>query len=163
MYCHRKGLIGGFRDEIRGADALGGEARDKVLKLYPTHEEMQNLVKQDEGVFMRALEQLIGPILKIGDDANKSIGEFPQPVGKVAQMYSRDLTAREMALELGIEKPELLQAKIESNRELLRYGLGTIVQQPPGTLKREKWDSRNGTSLMQDVVVELRMGTPTIH
>ena len=163
MYCHRKGMIGGFRDEIRGADALGGEARDKVLKLYPTHEEMQNLVKQDEGVFMRALEQLIGPILKIGDDANKSIGEFPEPVGKVAQMYSRDLTAREMALELGIEKPELLQAKIESNRELLRYGLGTIVQQPPGTLKREKWDSRNGTSLMQDVVVELRLGTPTIH
>ena len=48
------------------------------------------------------------------------------------------------------------------HRELLRYGLGTIVQNPLGTIKREKWESRYGTSLMQDVSVELRMGTPWI-
>ena len=83
-------------------------------------------------------------------------------MGKVAEMYSRDLTPRELALELGIEKPEVLQAKVDANRELLRYGLGTIVQNPPGTIKREKWESRDGTSLMQDVTVELRLGTPVI-
>ena len=163
MYCHRDGMIKEFRDEIRGADALGGDAREKVLKIYPPHEEMQKLVQQDQDIFMRALERVIGPILKTGNDAKKSISEFPEPVGKVAEMYSRDLTPREIALELGIEKPELLQAKIDANRELLRYGLGTIVQKPPGTIKREKWDSRDGTSLMQDVSVELRLGTPIVH
>lgn len=162
MYCHRDGMISEFRDEIRGADAIGGEARKKILELFPPHDDMQRLVRQDQDVFVRALDRVIGSYLKVGPDAKKSVSEFPEPVGKVAEMYSRDLTPREVALELGIEKVEVLQAKVDANRELLRYGLGTIVQTPPGTIKREKWESRDGTSLMQDVSVELRMGTPVI-
>jgi serine/threonine-protein kinase len=162
MYCHRDGMISGFRDEIRGADAIGGEALKKIRELYPPHDDMQRLVRQDQDVFLRSLDRIIGPFLKVGPDAKKSVSEFPEPVGKVAEMYSRDLTPREIALELGIENPEVLQKNIDKNRELLRYGLGTIVQNPPGTIKREKWESRDGTSLMQDVSVELRMGTPLI-
>ena len=105
----------------------------------------------------------MGPFLNTDSDTRKSIGDFPEPVGKVAEMYSRDLTPKQIALELGIEKPELLQAKIEANSELLRYGLGTIVQQPPGTIKREKWESKDGTSLMQDVASELRLGLPVVR
>lgn len=163
MYCHRDGMISEFRDEIRGADAIGGEARKKILELFPPHDDMQRLVRQDQDVFVRSLDRVIGPYLKVGPDVKKSVSEFPEPVGKVAEMYSRDLTPREIALELGIEKEEVLQAKVDANRELLRYGLGTIVQNPPGTIKREKWESRDGTSLMQDVSVELRMGTPLIR
>ena len=162
MYCHRAGMITEFRDEIRDADAVGGDARNKVLELYPKHDDMQKLVLQDQDLFVRALEKTIGPYLKVGADAQKSVLDFPEPVGKVAELYSRDLTPREVALELDIEKPEVLQAKIEANRELLRYGLGTMIQNPPGTLKREKWESRDGTSLMQDVAGELRLGTPVI-
>ena len=163
MYCHRHGMIGEFTDEVRGSDALSGEAREMVLKLFPPNDDMQRLVQQDEAIFMRSLEQLIGPILITGKDSQKTIREFREPVGEVAEMYSRDLTVLDIALELGIEKPEVLQAKIEANRELLRYGLGTIVQDPPGTIKREKWHSRDGTSLMQDVSTELRLGTPTLR
>ena len=162
MYCHRAGMISEFRDEIRLADAVGGEARQKVLELYPPHDDMQKLVQQDGKLFVRALERTIGPFLKVGADVKKSVLDFPEPVGKVAEMYSRDLTPREVALELNIEKVEVLQAKIEANRELLRYGLGTMIQDPPGTLKREKWESRDGTSLMQDVSAELRLGTPVL-
>ncbi|MFN9717675.1 MAG: c-type cytochrome domain-containing protein [Planctomycetota bacterium] len=162
MYCHRAGMITEFRDEIRDADAVGGDARNKVLELYPKHEDMQKLVLQDQDLFVRALEKTIGPYLKVGADAQKSVLDFPEPVGKVAELYSRDLTPRELALELDIQKPDVLQAKIEANRELLRYGLGTMIQNPPGTLKREKWESRDGTSLMQDVAAELRLGTPVI-
>jgi hypothetical protein len=162
MYCHRKGMITEFRDEIRLADAVGGDARKKVLDIYPPHDEMQKLVQGDTQVFIRALDKTMGPFLKIDGDEGKSVLDFPEPIGKVAEMYSRDLTPRELALELDIEKTEVLQAKIDANRELLRFGLGTMIQDPPGTLKREKWESRDGTSLMQDVSSELRLGTPVI-
>lgn len=162
MYCHRAGMIAEFRDEIRLADAVGGEAREKVREIYSSHQEMQDLVQRDGSLFVRALERAIGPFLKIDGDEDQSVLAFQEPIGKVAEMYALDLTPQEMALELGIEKVELLQAKIEANRELLRYGLGTMIQDPPGTLKREKWESRDGTSLMQDVSSELRLGTPLI-
>lgn len=162
IYCHRTGMITEFRDEIRHADAVGGNARQKVLDIYPTHKKMQSVVQQDTDIFIRALERTVGPFLKIDGDEDKSVLDFPEPVGKVAEMYSRDLTPTQLALELDIEKVELLQVRIEANRELLRYGLGTLIQDPPGTLKREKWESRDGTSLMQDVSSELRLGTPVI-
>lgn len=108
------------------------------------------------------MDKVTGPYLKVGEDADKSVQDFPEPVGKVAEMYSRDLTPVELALELGIEKFEIMQAKIEANRELLRYGLGPMIQNPPGTLKREKWETRDGTSLMQDVSSELRQGLPFV-
>ena len=54
MYCHREGMISNFRDEIRGADAVGGDARHKVLEIYPTHEEMKKLVLGDADLFIRA-------------------------------------------------------------------------------------------------------------
>ena len=162
IYCHREGMISEFRDEIRLSDALGGLPQEHVQKIFPTHEEMQKLVRQDQELFTRALEKITGPYLKVGDDAGKSVREFPEPVGKVAEMYSRDLTPIDLALELGIEKVEILQAKIEANRDLLRFGLGTMVQNPPGTLKREKWETRDGTSLMQDVSSQLRTGLPFV-
>tara|TARA_R100000789_G_scaffold48024_1_gene48666 strand:+ start:2991 stop:4751 length:1761 start_codon:yes stop_codon:yes gene_type:complete len=162
IYCHRDGMISEFRDEIRHADAVGGKPREHVLKIYPTHEKMQSLTKGDREIFMRALEKVTGPYLLVGPDENKNIKDFPEPIGKVAEMYFRDLTPQQMALELGIQETEILQAKIEANRELLRYGLGTMIQDPPGTLKRDKWETREGTSLMQDIASELRMGVPYV-
>ncbi|WP_437231086.1 c-type cytochrome domain-containing protein [Planctomicrobium sp. SH661] len=158
MYCHRKGMISEFRDEIRDGDAVGGNPYRKVQEIYPPHEEMQKLVRQDEQLFVRSLEQVMGPFLLVGDDAGKSVADFPEPIGKVAELYSRDLTPREVALELGLERVEDLTAVIRTNRELLRYGLGPLAQDPPGTLKREKWETRDGASLMQFVAMQLRLG-----
>ncbi|MCA9028580.1 MAG: hypothetical protein KDA86_25450 [Planctomycetaceae bacterium] len=162
MYCHREGMIVDFRDEIRDGQALGGPAQEFVRELFPPHQEMQRLTRGDQELFLRALEKVVGPFLQIGEDADKPIGQFPEPVGKVADMYSRDLTPQELALELSIEQPEILQAKIDANRQLLRFGLGPMIQTPPGTLKREKWETRDGTSLMQDVASELRLGLPFV-
>jgi hypothetical protein len=163
MYCHREGMISDFRDELRGAETLGGDARKKVLELHPTHDEMQRFVRQDQAIFMQSVNTVVRPFLSVGTDSNKSASDFAEPVGKVASMYLRDLTPHEVACELGIENVDLLKGKIESNRELLRYGLGTCIQNPPGTIKREKWEARDGTSLMQDVAVELRIGLALIH
>jgi mono/diheme cytochrome c family protein len=160
--CHRAGMITDFRDEIRTAEAVGGEAREKVKALYPPPEPMQALIQQDRDLFLRALDRTIGPYLKVGDDAKRSVTEFPQPVARVAELYTRDLSAQEVALELGIEKLDMLRAKVETNRELLRFGLGAIAAEPPGTMKRDKWETREGTSLMQDVSFQLRLGTPLL-
>lgn len=161
MYCHREGMITEFRDEIRGANAVGGDPLVKVKQIYPPHEEMQNLVRRDRDLFVRALDEVTARYLLAEGDPG-SVTLMPEPVGKVAEMYSRDLKAHEVALELGIERLEDLQAMIRTNRNLLRFGLGALAQNPPATLKREKWETRDGTSLMQDVASQLRLGTPFI-
>jgi hypothetical protein len=121
---------------------------------------MQQLVRRDQELFVEAQQQLLGPILCVGPDADKQVLDFPEPVGKVAEMYSRDLTANEVSLELGYASVEQMQQEIRANRELLLLGMGTLIQSPPGTLKREKWETVDGTSLMQDVARKLRLGVP---
>jgi mono/diheme cytochrome c family protein len=160
MICHRQGMIMGFRDEVREADAVGGDVQKFVQEIYPPHEEIDRLTQQDKDLFMRSLSRTIGPFLLAGEDKDKPIESFPQPVSYVAEQYMQDLTAEQVAWELGIEKFEELKFKIEANRELLKYGLGNLTQDPPGTMKREKWEALDGTSLMQDVSLELRVGTP---
>jgi len=163
MHCHRNGMITNLRDETRGANAQGGKVLEKVKELYPPSKVMDDWLKQDEQRFLTALEKVAGPFLKIEEDQDKSIRDFPEPVGKLAVRYLADLDPREIALELGIEKVEILQAKIEANRELLKLGLGTLIQKPAGSMKREKWETLDGTSLFQDVAVELRIGTAVQH
>ena len=160
MACHRAGMITEFRDEIRSANAVAGDAAKKVRELYPEQAEMQQLVRRDQELFVEAQQQLLGPILCVGPDADKQVLDFPEPVGKVAEMYSRDLTANEVSLELGYASVEQMQQDIRANRELLLLGMGTLIQSPPGTLKREKWETVDGTSLMQDVARKLRLGVP---
>jgi hypothetical protein len=162
IYCHRHGMITEFRDEIRGADAVGGLPREKVDEIFPPHDQMQRLVLQDQQLFMRSLEQVIGPYLLVEEDAGKEITSFPDPVGKVAALYFRDLTADEVALELGFHTLEEMQSRIANNGDLLRLGMGALTLDPPATMKREKWETRLGTSIMQEVSRRMQLGTPIL-
>lgn len=161
--CHRAGMITEFRDEIRAANAVGGDAAGKVRELYPAHDDMQALVRKDQQLYVAAQQRLLGPILCVGPDAGKQVLDFAEPVRKVAELYSRDLTPQDVAFELGYAELELLQQDIRANRELLKLGLGTLIQNPPGTLKREKWETVDGSSLMQDVAAVLRLGVPLLQ
>lgn len=160
MHCHKHGMITKFRDEIRGAQSVRGQLADEVERLYPKPEQMDRLVKEDQQRFLAALEKTIGPFLQVEDDAKRPITEFPEPVRRVAAMYLADLGPNEVALELGFESPKQLTDKL--TRELLRLGLGTLAQDPPGTVKREHWETLQGTSLFHDVAVELGLGKPLI-
>jgi serine/threonine-protein kinase len=162
MACHRHGIICDFRDELRDANVLGGIARDHLLKTYPINANLQRSARNDQQLFMQSLAKVMGPYLFGGADQNKDISQFPEPIGKVAQLYAEDLTLQEMAYELGFSQPQKLADKIDANRSLLRFGLGTMTQKPPGTLKRDKWQAREGTSLMQDVAGELDIGLPFV-
>ena len=53
--CHRNGMIGGFEDKVREGNAVAGEARGKVERLYPRKGEMDRLLSQDEDRFLAAL------------------------------------------------------------------------------------------------------------
>jgi serine/threonine-protein kinase len=162
MACHRHGIICDFRDELRDANVLGGIARDHLLKTYPINANLQRSARNDQQLFMQSLAKVMGPDLFGGADQNKDISQFPEPIGKVAKLYAEDLTLQEMAYELGFSQPQKLADKIDANRSLLRFGLGTMTQKPPGTLKRDKWQAREGTSLMQDVAGELDIGLPFV-
>lgn len=158
MHCHRRGMISNFRDQVRDSQSVSGEVLRKVEDLYPKFEVMAELTARDEQQFMTSLLKVVGPFLKVGDDKNRDIDEFPEPVGRVAELYLGDLTLTEVALELGLPNGQEVKSRITGNRELLKLGIGSLAQDPPGTLKREKWEARDGTSLMQDFAVELRTG-----
>jgi hypothetical protein len=160
MACHREGMLKGFHDEIRGAGSTRGNALEEVLRQYPPASDLSKLLDGDARRFTDALERTIGPFLKVAEDSRRKLSDFPEPVSRVAQLYLADLDAREVALELGLESPREFTDRL--SRELLRFGLGTLAQVPPGKIKREKWESLSGTSLFQDVAVELQRGVPLV-
>ncbi|MFM7074005.1 MAG: c-type cytochrome domain-containing protein [Planctomycetota bacterium] len=163
--CHRHGLICDFRDELRDANVLGGAAGEHLQKTFPSHQVLQQSSQQDQQLFLKSLAKVMGPYLLTGADQNKDISQFPEPIGKVAKLYAEDLTLQEMAYELGLAKPQELEElaiHLKANRGLLRFGLGTMIQKPPGTLKRDKWQVREGMSLMQYVARELGIGIPIV-
>lgn len=160
IHCHRVGMISGFRDEIRDSEVLGGAADLHVKRLYPPASRMDELLRGDMEHFLTALKKVAGPFLNQGDDVNKPITAFPEPIGHSVFRFQSDLTARELALELGLPDAETLQAKIRDNRALLRLGLGTLLNGTQGRIKRQKLESLDGTSLYQDLSAELRTGAP---
>lgn len=158
MHCHRHGMIT-FEDSVRDGVGVFGAAGAKVRQLYPPKEQMLNWVNQDRRRFMTALEQCIGPYLQIGDDANRPIEEFAEPVGAVARFYQRDLNAVSLACELGFESPEKLCSVIEYNRELIRLGLAPIAN--GSTIKRSQWENQEAfVSPFQETARIIGKATP---
>jgi serine/threonine-protein kinase len=160
MACHKLGVIR-FEDKVRGGSAVGGDALDKVQTLFRTKAAMNLLLDRDEQRFVRALEVATGPYLKAGPDRDRSIRDFPEPVGAIARLYLKDLSVEEVALELGLEDPRKLQALIRANRELRRLGLGPLLD--GGTISRAAWSSLQfTTSMFHNVARELGLGTPHV-
>lgn len=162
MNCHREGMISGFRDEIRDSGALAGSALQQVRNLYPPHEVMQRLVARDRHQFLAAMRTATAPLLEVGQYRGRDIAELPEPIGRVVERYLQDLGPREVALELGLPDIETIRTAIEHDRDLRKLGMGTLIQDQPGTIQRTRWEAIDGTSFFQDVAVELRLGTPIL-
>ena len=163
MHCHKSGIIP-VADTIREGHALFGNARDKVLKLYPERKTMDELVKGDEKRFVDALDKTIGPFLKIGAARAKKVTEFTEPIGEVTRRYlavrnSDDVGVQIAASELGIEKSETLAGMIQGNSTLKELGVLPLAKGK--TIKRDDWEAVDVTaSLFQDIALALRLGTP---
>ena len=161
MACHKHGMIReGFRDEVRDGMGVSGTARTKVRRLYVKGADMAALLKDDSDRFLDALDQAIGPFLKVGEAKDRNIRDFTdEPVAKIARLYNRDLTLADAAFELGIADPKRLQSAIEDNDRLRQLGLGTLAK--GGLIKREAWASvKDRISPFQRAAFELDRGAP---
>ena len=163
MYCHKAGMITNFKDEVRGGVELGGEAKEKVEDLYPTHKEMQELVAEDNAKFKFALERTMRPFFKKPDERKLDLATLPfEPVGLVARLYrSEPVTAERIAAELWIKDPREIQFAAKYSRTFREMGLKRLALEG-GAVKRPQWELRRSgqRSPFQKASFELDKGTP---
>ena len=160
MSCHKNGMIS-FQDTLLEGNAVFGQAIEKVQDLVPPQAAMDKLLKKDSDRFLRALDEAIGPMLRIGDDANRDIREFPEPIGNIARFYYRNVQLDEVTYELGFDDPRLVQFAVKTNTNLQKLGLLPIVS--GHAIKRELWESREKVvSPFQEAAREFDVGTPLI-
>ena len=158
IVCHKNGM-NAFKDTVRSGAGVFGEAKRKVERLYPDAKTMNRHVSEDSQRFLKALEQATGAFVQIDESKGKSIEEFEEPVGDVVGRYLADLSAEDLALELGMEDPKELKTAVRLNPQLKVLGLGPIVD--GDTIKRESWESLAHTvSAFQKAASELELGVP---
>lgn len=159
MNCHKHGTIT-FKDDIRAAVAVfDTEAQRKAQELYAEHSEMDQLLEESRQRFLARLDQAIGGFLKQGEDADKPITLFQEPVSFVARRYDANVDLEAAARELGFERKDQLKSRL-GGRRLVTLGLLPLVEQE-GSIKRSFWDSReSGVSIFQEAASELTRGTP---
>jgi serine/threonine-protein kinase len=160
MHCHKHGMID-FVDTIRTGAGVFGHAREKVQDLYPPQDEMAKLIARDRERFLRAIDEATGKFLKVGEDADKPIEQFAEPIGAIARFHFRDLGLHEAAFELGIKDPAELVAGVKFNPLLQRLGLKPLTLDQG--LDRGVWESQDAvTSPFQETARILDRGTPLV-
>jgi hypothetical protein len=110
---------------------------------------------------MTSLEKTIGPFVKVSEDKQRLLSDFPEPIGDVARPYFlAELALADIAYELSLESAELLKIRIEGSRKLRALGLAPLTQ--GRSIKRDEWETFEfqGISLFQEVARELELGTP---
>ncbi len=151
--CHGQGVLGGFKDQVRSSSIVSGDAAKLLERLYLPLDQMDNLIQRDRQQF------LVAARLAMPSFSNENDYE---PISLAINIYARDLEPDQVARELGFESIEQIRSQIQNDRELKRLGLGTLILESPSSIKRVRWESVDGTSLFQDVAVELGLGTPVL-
>ncbi len=158
--CHKKGMIP-FVDVVRNGSSLFGESEAFMKQLYPKQKIIDDFLKEDGEMFMKALGKATKPFLMVGKDKNKQISNFPEPVGEVARLHRLVyLDIHTIAAELSLESPEILLRKV-GEKKLKKLGLGSLMNQK-GVISRAEWEATDGVSLMQELARECRY-TPYHH
>jgi serine/threonine-protein kinase len=158
MSCHKHGMLP-FKDAVRDGTAVGGDALRMVQQLYPPQATLDRQVRQDGDRFLAALGRATGPFLQVGEDRPRPLADFPEPVGETARGYLlKDLGLAEAAYELGLEQPEQLRSMIEGSRALRSLGLAPLAA--GRSIRRDEWETLDGTSLFQKAARELQLGSP---
>ena len=165
MGCHKHGMIRYERDEIRPIyEKLAGQhVAKKVLELYPPDEVLKSLLRRDEASFLFALEEAIGPFLRVGDEKNRKITDFAEPITKTSKQYLRNVTLADAARELGLPNdPEVAErlgvpsvAKLEALSGLKHFKQIGLANLATGGVTRAAWERA-----YHRVARELRLGVP---
>lgn len=162
MSCHRHGMIQ-FKDTLReGASSLG-DARRKIRSLCPPPDVMAGLLRKDSQRFLRAIQECTGPFLQVGDDAQKPIEDFPEPIGSIARKYEQRLSIADVACECLVQDAGFLKGAIAANVQLRsELGLGPLVNGEK--INRNNWETREKVlSPAQTLMQAMEYGTPYIE
>ncbi|MFO0807210.1 MAG: hypothetical protein U0746_01155 [Gemmataceae bacterium] len=163
MACHAEGMIRHpTGDEIAEARSVGGEALDKVRRIYRPKDELDKAMARDSELFVSSVARATGPYLQLGNDAKKPITAFAEPVGYVAKRYlSMYLRAEDAAIELDVPTANVLAA-VRNNADLAAIGLRTWAT-PNGRVSRGQWDEcKASLSAFQTVAREMELGDAVI-
>lgn len=157
MSCHKHGMIP-FQDFLREGHALTGDLQRAVETFYPTQNVLDRVLAEDERLFLEALEQTIGPFVKLHENKDRDLKSFAEPVGQLARRYrSEYLTIHTVAQELDQSDPDVIKQKI-GGKQFKKLGLEALSK-PGGVISRLEWESSTefpqGISLMQELAREL--------
>ena len=164
MNCHAAGMRG-FEDTIRKGMVIQGDARRFADDLYDPRNRLQKVLDDDAATFKRAARKAMSA--PFGNDESKVPDEWfttgTEPISVVARGYLTSVNAHDVAVELGIQGKENLEAgqiialKVEGNKDLQRHGLATLAND--GVVRRETWESlKAGTSIAQIAAQKLGYG-----
>ncbi len=146
MRCHDRG-VKTFLDSIRPAvetlpGSPGFKKRD-VLALYPTQDEMDQLLKEDERRFMNAMEQVLGK------------PQTREPLTPVTQRFlDAPLHPSLAAAELGLPDATYLTTLARAPQFV---ALGLTPLATGGLVRRDMWED-----YYDDIVRQMGLGTPVI-
>lgn len=144
MRCHDKG-IKRFVDNIRPAieKLPGGSMLNKkdILRLYPTKEEMDQLLDRDEKKFLSAMEEVLGET------------HHRDPLTEVSRHFlDNALALKKASSELGLENTGSLKA-VFALPQFTRIGLASLTQ--GGVVRRDTWED-----YYDRVIRQLGIGIP---
>lgn len=160
MGCHMKG-IRDFEDILLDSHAVRKpDPLERILEIVLEQDDMDRLIERDRSNYLQQLERAIGPFLKVGDDRNKDITRFPEPVSKVIAKFNQPLSITDVACELGLQDSSRL-----TTSGLGKLGLG-VLERENGEIQRTFWaptpEDRAGepTTRFAIVVGQLDLGEP---
>ena len=144
MRCHDRG-VKRFVDNIRPAieDLPGSSMPNKrdVLRIYPTKDEMDQLLDVDERKFMDALTKALGE------------AQEREPLTNVARTFMDNaISLPRAASELGMREPDNLK-RIFALPQFVRFGLAGLSGDH--VIRRDSWND-----YFDRIVAELGIGVP---
>jgi serine/threonine-protein kinase len=148
--CHDRGMRR-FRDNLRRAHGLFGDARKRVEELFPPKPVMDDFLIRDGQRFMKAVRA-----------ATKDFVEelSVEPISAISEYYVRNLTLSHVAPELGEPDLKKLTTLFKSGPSFRIVGMGPLAE--GGVIKRQAWQEfgKNGYSRFHEVVELLDIGEP---
>jgi serine/threonine-protein kinase len=165
--CHKHGMRE-FDDTLTNGHAL--LAADAVAKMNDITGKknpngLRNQIARSRRAYLEALRTATAQFLQQGDDADKDLEKFPEPISAVVRRFDRDLDLNDVATELGIARdkdPELknefrrFKERLEDSDKLGLLGLRPLVKNG-GKIKRSAWETREDDrmSALQAAAVEV--------
>ena len=160
MACHQHGIDPASRTRSAPAWPSPATARDKAERLFLAKGRWTSCWTRTRRGSSRRSTRRAGPFLKVGEDQNKTIRDFPEPIGAVARPTSRTWapTSRRRARP---GRPEGRCQRRSRPTPAPPARPGPAAPRAPRSSEPSGTRSTGGSSrTFQEVARELELGTP---